>query len=89
MKDLGKYLHTTPQGLAILRLKIVPSIGEGVSDEKGRQVGQVADVFGPVAAPYGSVKLLAGASPPQLPEGTELYLADGKHLPKKGKHGRP
>ncbi len=89
MKDLGKYLHTTPQSLAILRLKIVPSIGEGVFDEKGRQIGQVADVFGPVAAPYGSIKLFAGKSQLQLPKGSELYLAEGKQIPKRGTHGRP
>lgn len=89
MKDLGKYLHTTPQGLAILRLKIIPSIGEGVLDEKGRQIGQVADVFGPVASPYGSIKLSSGTSQLQLPEGTELYLAEGKGNPKWGQHGRP
>jgi len=89
LKDLGKYIHTTPQGLAILKLKIVPSIGEGVIDEKGRQIGQIADVFGPVASPYGSVKLFTGTSQPQIPTGTELYLAEAKRNPKRGTPGRP
>lgn len=89
MKELGKYLHTAPQGLAILKLKSAAAIGTDVVDEKGSQIGSVADVFGPVASPYASVKLLNRAgSHPEL-DGAELYSLEGKRSSKRGKYGRP
>jgi rRNA processing protein Gar1 len=89
LKNLGKYLHTTPQGLAIIKLQNTAAIGTPVVDEKGRPVGNVADVFGPIASPYCSVKLVAGNSSPLKVEGGELYIAEGKRSPKRGKYGRP
>jgi rRNA processing protein Gar1 len=89
LKNLGKYLHTTPQGLAIVKLANMVSIGTAIVDEKGRQVGQVADVFGPIASPYGSIKLITGASSHLEVEKSELYIAEGRRLAKRGKHGRP
>ena len=89
MKNLGKYLHTTPQGLAIIKLENIASIGTAVVDEKGRQIGQVADVFGPITSPYGSVKLLAGAASQLETAGSKLYIGESKRSPKRGKYGRP
>ncbi len=65
------------------------AIGTAIVDQKGRQVGQVADVFGPITSPYGSIKLLAGAASHLEVEGSELYIGEGKRSPKRGKYGRP
>ena len=65
------------------------TIGTPVVDEKGRQVGQVADVFGPINSPYGSIKLLAGTAANLKVAGSELYIAEGKRPPKRGNYGRP
>ncbi len=89
MKELGKYLHTTPQGLAIFKLKSISSIGTDVVDDKGRQVGIIADVFGPVASPYASVKLLSRSGPHLELDGAELYASERKGSSKRGKYGRP
>lgn len=88
LKSLGKYLHTTRQGLAVLKLRNVPPIGGNVVDEKGKLLGHVADVFGPVASPYASVKLLEGSASRLSSQDTELYLADGRQAYKRAKHGR-
>ena len=89
LKNLGKYIHTTSQGLAIIKLENMAAIGTAVVDEKGRQIGQVADVFGPITSPYGSVKLIPGAAQNLGVGGSELYIGEGKRSPKKGRYGRP
>lgn len=87
MNRLGRYLHTTRQGLAIVKLKELPALGAKVADEKGRIIGQVADVFGPISAPYCSIRLQQGGGV-ALDSGGELYLAERKQVSRGRKHGR-
>lgn len=77
MKLLGKYSHTTPQGLAVVKLTTVPVVGKGVADVKGQRIGEIADVFGPISAPYATVRLVGKVEPP-LNARTELYMIEGK-----------
>ena len=56
MQRLGRVLHVTPSRNAIVKVEVLPKIGEKVVDEKLKQVGTVFDVFGPVSKPYVAVK---------------------------------
>lgn len=40
----------------VVKVEVLPRIGEKVVDEKLKQVGTVFDVFGPVSKPYVAVK---------------------------------
>ncbi len=54
---LGDVLHRSgSSGRLIVKLEAETRIGEPVYDGKGKRVGTVFDVFGPVDAPYASVR---------------------------------
>ena len=54
---LGDVLHRSgSSGNLIVRLEAETRIGEPVYDDKGGRVGTVFDIFGPVDAPFASVK---------------------------------
>jgi rRNA processing protein Gar1 len=54
---LGDVLHRSgSSGHLIVRLEAETSIGESVYDGKGNRVGTVFDIFGPVEAPFASVR---------------------------------
>jgi len=57
LRRLGKPLHITPRGNAIIQVNFAPRIGSKVVTKEMKEVGQVFDVFGPVKSPYVSVKL--------------------------------
>lgn len=88
LKSLGKYLHTTSQGLAILKLEVIPPIGARVTDREGHLLGQVADIFGPITSPYCSIRLLEVRPTRLTSAGAELYISESKQASKSGKHGR-
>jgi rRNA processing protein Gar1 len=54
---LGDVLHRSgSSGHLIVRLETDTRIGEPVYDSEGSRVGTVFDIFGPVEAPYASVR---------------------------------
>ena len=58
MKRLGYFLHKAPSGKLIVKMagRKVPRLGSRVVDSKGRFIGIVVDVIGPVRSPYVVVK---------------------------------
>jgi RNA-binding protein len=54
---VGTLSHiSSSNGNLILRAERQVRIGEAIADSKGKQIGQVFDVFGPVEAPFIAVK---------------------------------
>ncbi len=60
MKRLGRVLRITSKGLILVKTDIAPPIETRVLDSKGRLVGWVYDVFGPVKSPYVLIKPSGG-----------------------------
>ena len=56
MQRIGHVLHVSSSRNVILKAENVPRIGDKVLDENLKSVGTVFDVFGPVSAPYVTVK---------------------------------
>ena len=56
MKRIGRTLHISSNKNIILKAESLPKLGDKVVDENLRSVGMVFDIFGPVSAPYLSVK---------------------------------
>ena len=68
----GELLHTTKTGRPVYRLQAEARIGQPILDGKGRRVGEVFDIFGPVTAPYASVRLRDGVTEPPR----DIYLGE-------------
>jgi rRNA processing protein Gar1 len=68
----GELLHSTKTGRPVYRLQAEARINQPVLDAKGRRVGDVFDIFGPVTAPYASVRLREGVTEPPR----EIYLGE-------------
>ena len=74
MRRLGYFIHRSSTGKLVVKLVSPrpPKIGVRVLNSKGRVVGRVIDVIGPVRSPYAIVKpTLSGV---KLREYEELYL---------------
>jgi len=56
LERIGKILHITSDKNIILKAENRAQIGDRVVDENLRPVGKIFDIFGPVSAPYVSVK---------------------------------
>lgn len=57
MNRIGRVLHISPSGKAVLKAETVPRIGDTVLNGKGRVVGRVFDILGPVDSPYVEVEV--------------------------------
>lgn len=73
MKKLGNVKNVIHDGSILLQALGTPVPGTRVCDMRGAEVGKVARVFGPVDAPYVSVKPKPGTETVGL-LGTALYL---------------
>lgn len=60
-RPLGKILHLSKRGI-IAKCLAVPKLGEPVMDRRKKRVGNIADIFGPVNAPYILIKPASGLS---------------------------
>lgn len=69
---IGEVLHRSKTGKLIVRLQAEAIIGQPVLDKRGKRVGQVFDIFGPVAAPYASIRM----RDEETGQPDELYLGD-------------
>lgn len=56
MQRIGRALHINSNKNIILKAEKLPEIGCRVVDKNQKSVGTVFDIFGPVSAPYISVK---------------------------------
>ena len=56
LQRIGRVLHISSGGNAILKVETPPRIGDKVVDKKMKSVGRIFDVFGPVSSPYVSVE---------------------------------
>lgn len=59
MEEIGEVLHLAKSGRLIVKLssnKI--KSGEVLSDDKGKRIGKIMEIFGPISSPYASVMLL-------------------------------
>jgi len=76
LRRIGKVLHVMKSGDLILRSDsdFAPRIGDRVYDPNLREVGVVADVFGPVSSPYVAVRPLVDDPTPLV--GKILYAAE-------------
>lgn len=52
MSPLGKVVNVTRRGQVVARSPGKPRLGARVTDNRGREVGKVADLIGPVREPY-------------------------------------
>ena len=86
MRKLGKVIHLNNRGL-VLRAEQVPGLGGAVYDGAGERVGNVLDLFGPVAAPYAVIKPARGLTQAGLGEliGKDLYMGEQYGKTRKAK----
>ncbi|MDG6223945.1 MAG: Gar1/Naf1 family protein [Candidatus Thermoplasmatota archaeon] len=77
MRSVGKVMSFSATGAIVIRSDSAPRIGGKVCDMRGREIGRIIRVTGPVARPYTIVKPLK-----DLPDGMnrligrELYLSE-------------
>lgn len=57
MPQVGILMHQAKSGRLIVRLSTEVRAGSTLADEKGRKVGRVVELIGPVKAPYASLAL--------------------------------
>jgi len=77
---LGYVLHVSKgSGNLILRSESETRIGQYVFDKRGRKVGSVFDIFGPVEQPYISVRY---DGEPENIKGKPLFLVEQKRRKK-------
>jgi rRNA processing protein Gar1 len=82
-KKLGETLHRSKSsGHLIIRLDAEARIGEPVMDSRGKRVGEVFDIFGPVETPYASVKLKDDSNIKQF---FELFIDGNEDMKKKSR----
>lgn len=60
MLQVGVLLHQAKSGRLIVRLSREVRPGVPILDEKGRKLGKVVELIGPVRAPYASVAVTSG-----------------------------
>lgn len=63
---LGKVVNVTRRGQVLVRGTGKPRVGARVADGRGREVGRVHDLIGPVREPYVIVALARDADPRRL-----------------------
>ncbi len=58
LKEIGIILHQAKSGRLIVKLSAAVPAGSFLVDDKGRRLGRVTELIGPVRAPYASVALV-------------------------------
>jgi rRNA processing protein Gar1 len=73
----GKGLHTTSRGL-VVRADQAPKMGQMALDSKGKRIGSVSDIFGPVKSPYVVIKPASGFSKVDLGKfiNSDIYMGE-------------
>ena len=87
-KLIGKGMHQSKgNNNLIITLEAETRIGVPVSDKDGKTLGKVFDVFGPVEAPYASIKLFDGVDIGK-PSGKPIFLSERPDIRDKRKKRR-
>lgn len=87
MLPLGKVVNVTRRGQALARGTGKPRLGARVADGRGREVGRVQDLIGPVREPYIIVAPQRGTDPGRM-LGQDLFIAQGPEQPRGGARSR-
>lgn len=66
MVPLGKVVNVTRHGQVMVRGGGQLRLGTRVSDGRGREVGRIQDLIGPVSQPYVLIAPVRGADPRRL-----------------------
>ena len=78
---LGKGMHQSKGNKnLIITLSADARIGQPVADKEGKPIGKIFDIFGPVEAPFASIKLNEGV---QLGKIADKPVFLGRAPPKK------
>ena len=78
---LGRGMHQSKGNKnLIITLSGEARIGQAVSDKDGKPLGKIFDIFGPIEAPFASIKLNDGV---QLGKVAEKPVFLGREPPKK------
>ena len=86
IKKLGSILHLTDLGNIIIKNPPkLPKIGADVVNEKMVHIGKVHDIFGPVTAPYVSIRVKSQFKD-QITTNDVLYSLDRRRSQKSKKH---
>jgi len=73
---IGKGLHVSKgNGNLIVLLESETRIGMDIADKDGNPMGKIFDVFGPIDAPYASIRLIEGY-PMGDPRGTPVFKGE-------------
>jgi RNA-binding protein len=75
MKKIGPIVRLSTEGTIIIRAQTAPPIGRIVCDQRGRDLGRIIRVTGPVGSPYVIVRPLGG-----MPEGLMRQLGRDAYL---------
>ncbi len=84
MNRIGRVLHISPSGKAVLKAEKIPRIGDIVLNGEGQVVGKVFDIIGPVKAPYVEVEINYSGKI----IGRMLYASSKQRKKKRGKKRR-
>lgn len=55
LQEAGAILHQAKSGRLIVKVSREVGVGSVLVDERGRKVGKVIELIGPVSSPYASV----------------------------------
>jgi rRNA processing protein Gar1 len=85
---LGKALHESKGSKnLIITLQADTRIGQPVTDNNGKMIGKVFDIFGPVETPYASIRLNDGVELGKI-ENKPVFLGRAPEKKKRRKKGR-
>ncbi|HEY9385656.1 MAG TPA: Gar1/Naf1 family protein [Nitrososphaeraceae archaeon] len=93
MKEIGEILHLAKSGRLILRSTAGNidnnETGKWVVDEKGKRIGKIVEIFGPVRLPYASIAPVKGKR--NIITGIKVFISDedvygSKKFNKHSKH---
>lgn len=79
MRRLGTVLHITCNGYIVVALEDkerIPSLNTNVYDERGRKLGTLLDIIGPVKEPYAVVKPSDKSILEEVVQGAVLYYEE-------------
>jgi rRNA processing protein Gar1 len=89
LRPLGKVFNFSPSGAIVVKAGTTPRIGNIICDNKGRPIGKVVRITGPVSEPYVLVTPLAKDEMSMFRlTGKQVFIDDSNiHRPKR--KGRP